>query len=163
MDFAEMKKKAMQIKDKCVVIANETIDKTILKASESSLVLKNQQQLEEFILESQNKTFVSSDWENKVFTRRTILIIGDIKKDFFKDFIISFPVLFTKSFSQNVKMKLADFSNTEIDLSKYDLKEFPSMIVFENKEIYKIIIWEEEIKKVVKGLSLDINKTIDEI
>jgi hypothetical protein len=37
------------------------------------------------------------------------------------------------------------------------------MIVYENKEIYKIISGEENIKKVVKSFSLDINKTIEEL
>jgi hypothetical protein len=37
------------------------------------------------------------------------------------------------------------------------------MVVFENKKVYKIIEWEENILKVVKERGLDINKTIDSL
>lgn len=163
MDFSKIKAKAFQFKDKVVEFTDKTIVEAAKKVSQSNIVLKNQVELDEFILKSENKTYTNDLWESKVFTKRCLVIFWDSTKDFFREFLFLLPVLLTKWFSQNLSIKLIDINNKEIEYSKYDLKEIPSMIVFENKIIYKIIIWEENIKKVVKSLSLDINKSIEEI
>jgi hypothetical protein len=77
--------------------------------------------------------------------------------------LIYLPVLLTKSFSQNLSLKLVDSNNESIDLKKYGIEEVPTLLVYENKIVYKIISGEENIKKVVKSFSLDINKTIEEL
>jgi hypothetical protein len=53
--------------------------------------------------------------------------------------LLSIPVLLTKSFSQNVSLKIVDIKDEKIDIKKYDLSEIPALIVFENKEVYKTI------------------------
>jgi len=37
----------------------------------------------------------------------------------------------------------------------------PALVIFENEKVYKVIQGEENIQKVVKTASLDINKTIE--
>jgi hypothetical protein len=53
--------------------------------------------------------------------------------------LLYLPVLLTKSFSQNLSLKLVDTNNEKIDYKKYEVEIVPTMIVYENKEIYKII------------------------
>jgi len=50
-----------------------------------------------------------------------------------------------------------------VDLKKYTFKTYPSLILFENLKVSKVIEGEENIQKVVNSLSLDINKTINEL
>ena len=163
MDFAKFKSKLGELKDKAVEFKDKTVENTAKKISESTLVLVNQQSFEEFIQKSENKKFTSKEWVEKTFVKRVFILIWDSKKDFFKDLIVSLPILYTKAYSQSLLFKVVDISTGNIDYSKYEIKDFPSILVFENKELYKIIAGEENVKKVVKTLSLDINKTIDEI
>jgi len=163
MDFSGFKKKALELKNKAIELKNKWIDYSAKKVSESSLVLKSQEEVDNFILKSQNTTFTNKEWETKIYEKRCALIIWDSNKNFFKEFLLSFPILLTKWFSQNLPLKIIDIQNIKINLEKYNLSEIPSLIIFENKEVYKIIIWENNIKKVVKSLSLDINKTIEEL
>lgn len=163
MDFSKIKQKAIELKDKAIELKDKTVDMTAEKISKSSLVLQGQEDFDKFILKSENKTFLNQEWETKVFEKRCLVIFWDSSKDFFKEFLLSIPVLLTKSFSQNVALKIVDVKDEKIDIKKYSLSEIPALIVFENKEVYKTITWEDNIKKVVKSLTLDINKTIEEI
>lgn len=163
MDFKTLKQKAFELKDKAIEFTEKTIETSAQKLWESSVVLKNDIELQDFVLKSENKDYITKEWVSKINIKRVLVVFWDWKKDFFKSMLLYLPVLLTKSFSQNLSLKLVDINNEDIDLKKYDLKEFPSLIVFENKEIYKVILWEENIKKVVKSLSLDINETIEKI
>lgn len=163
MDLSKLKQKALELKNKAVELKNKTIDEAAKKVSESSVVLKNNEELYEFILKSQNTTFTNQNWESKIYTKRCAVIIWDSSLNFFKELLFSLPILLAKWFSQNLPIKVVDIKNESINLTAYNISEFPSLIIFENKEVYKIIVWEDNIKKVVKSLSLDINKTIDEI
>jgi hypothetical protein len=58
---------------------------------------------------------------------------------------------------------MADCNNTALLLEEYNIWEFPALLVFENKQLYKMILWEDNVKKVVKTLDLDINNTIDQL
>ncbi|MDD5769612.1 MAG: hypothetical protein PHE25_01485 [Candidatus Gracilibacteria bacterium] len=167
MDFKSIKenavKNAIKFKNKAIDFKNKAIDLSVEKVSKSSLVIKNQTELDDLILKSENKINKNQEGEEKTFIKRVFVIFGDSKQNFFKEFLVSFPILLAKVFSQNVSFKVVDISNIQIDYSKFNLKEFPAMIIFENKEIYKIIYGEENLKKVVKSLTLDINKTVDEL
>lgn len=163
MDFKTLKQKAIEAKQKAVEFKNKTIEKTAQQVSKSSLVIKNNEELEYFITKSENKTFVDKEWTTKIFEKRVFVIFGDSKNKFFEEMLIAIPILYTKSFSQSTSFKLVDINNEKIDLKKYSLEEYPSMVVFENKEVYKIIAWEKNIKKVVNSFTLDINKTIEEL
>lgn len=91
------------------------------------------------------------------------MIAGNKEQNFFQDMIIALPILLTKAFSQSLQIKMVDISKEDIDLKKYHCEVFPALLIFENKELYKTISGEENVKKVVKTMSLDINKTIEEI
>ena len=73
------------------------------------------------------------------------------------------PVLEAKTFSQSVKFKLADINMEGLHKSAYEIHEEPCLVVFENEKIIKTLSGEENIQKVVKSLSLDINNTIEEL
>jgi hypothetical protein len=48
-------------------------------------------------------------------------------------------------------------------LKEYNIKNQPCLVVFETKEVIKIIEWEENILKIVKDLNLDLEKSIESI
>ncbi len=155
MKFSDFKNKVISFKNKVV----ETWAK---KIAESNLVIRTKNDLEEFIKLSQNKDFIDPQtWEQKIFTRRTIVIFVEKDSKFYEEFLVQIPILFTKSWSQNVSFKLCDLDIWELE--NFNIKSFPSLVVFENEKLIKILEWEENIKKVVKVLSLDINNTIDNI
>lgn len=146
MDFWPLKAKFNQFKEKAIEITDKTIEMTAKKISESTLVIKTQNEFETFISKSENKKFINDKWEEKIFTKRVFIVFWDSKQDFFKEFMLSLPVLLTKSFSQNISFKVVDISNKEINYSLYELKDFPTLLVFENKEMYKSISWEENLR-----------------
>lgn len=157
------KEKFNLFKSKVIDFKDKTIDKTAKKVAESKIVIKDNEWLEELIEKSKNTSFKSESWEEKTFTKRSFLIVWNKESDFFKDFLPSIPILLAKSFAQNVFLRFADINNKQIDLSNLDIKEHPSLIIYENKEVYKIISWDENIKKLVKDLTLDINKSIENL
>jgi len=91
------------------------------------------------------------------------VIFADIRSDFFKQMLYKLPVLSTKAFSQNISLRLADISMKKLDKKSYQLGSKESLIVFENKKITQNLQGEENIQKVVKSLSLDINKDIQDL
>jgi hypothetical protein len=74
MDFNSFKQKALELKQKAVEITNKTIENTAQKLSESSFVVKNEKELDEFIQKSENKSFVTKEGESKVFIKRVLVI-----------------------------------------------------------------------------------------
>lgn len=158
-----LKEKAIEMKEKVIELKDKTVETTAKKMSESSLVLKTESELTEFIAKSENKKFTTKEGEEKTFIKRVFVIAGNGKENFFQDMIIALPILLTKAFSQSLQIKMIDTSNENIDLKPYKNEVFPALFIFENKELYKTISGEENVKKVVKTMSLDINKTIEEI
>lgn len=163
MDLKSLKQKALELKDKAMEITNKTIETSVSKLAETSIVLKTELELNDFVLKSENKVYTSPEWDTKIYEKRVFVIFWDAKSKFFKELLYILPVLLTKSFSQNTHIKVVDTNNEEINHKRYNFEEIPTMIVFQNKEVYKLISWEENIKKVVKSFTLDINKTIDEL
>lgn len=163
MDFSKLKQKALELKNKTVEMKDKAVEFSAEKISQSWLVLKEQSDLESLIWKSENKIITSKEWDEKTFVKRSILVVWNGEKDFFKDFLISIPVLVTKSFSQSLSIKILDINNKNVSIAEYNIDDFPALVVFENKEVYKVITWEDNVKKVVKSLNLDINKTIEEI
>jgi hypothetical protein len=47
------------------------------------------------------------------------------------------PILITKAFSQNIPLKVCDIDLK--DLSEYNIKSQPSLLVFETENVVKII------------------------
>lgn len=163
MDFSKWKQKAKDLWNKVVELKDKTLDYTAQKVSESGLVIKDQTDLEKLVLSSANKTFTTKDGEEKISIKRSLLVLGDSNDKFYREFLWSIPVLVTKSFTQNMKLKLLDTNNIAVNIAKYKVKQTPALLVFENKKVYKTILGEDNIKKVVKTLSLDINKSIEDI
>jgi hypothetical protein len=68
-----------------------------------------------------------------------------------------------KAFSQNVVLKLAVSNIKDVDFTKYGITKFPSLVVFENNKVLKVVSSKESILKLVKSFNLDINKEIDNL
>lgn len=150
------------VKDKAIWAKDKAVNFWAAKISNSRLIIKDEDEFYDFIDMSKNKKSTTDDGEERIYTKRVIVIAWDSEEDFFQDFVLTIPKLLTKTFSQSVKLKMIDTQNIQIDLTKFEIESFPCMIVFENKEIYKKIYGEENIKKLFKWFNFDINKAIDE-
>lgn len=161
MDF---KKLFEDTKTKANEMTNKAIDYSSQKLMESKLTLETKEALEEYQADSKNKEFTSKETgETKTFTRRSILIIGEEKSNFFKDALYILPVIATKAFTQNVSVKLAKSDIKDFDYESIQVKEFPSLVLFENEKVAKVITGADAILKLVKSFDLDINKQIDNL
>jgi len=157
MDFTDIKKKAFEMKNKALEYSSDRL-------SNSSLTIDSKKELDEFIAKSENTKFTSSETgKEKIFVKRVIILFWDEKTDFFKKALYKAPVLIAKSFSQNIPFKLAKSTIKDSALSDYKVSELPSLVVFENKEMYKVITWEENILKLVNSFNLDINTLIKDM
>ena len=102
MDFAELKKKALEAKDKLVATSTQ-------KMVESGMVLNTKEELAEFIKKSQTKTITSKETgEEKTFVKKVIVLFAEKDSDFLKKALLQSVVFITKSFSQNVPFKICD-------------------------------------------------------
>jgi len=167
MDFKSFKEKALekakQLKDKTIEITDKTIDYSAKKLGESAFTISEKKDLDIFIKKSAKSKFKNKEtWVEKTYSHRVLVIFGDEKSDFFKDALLSLPVLSAKAFTQNMSIKLAKSSIKGLIIKDYNIEELPSLVVFENEKYLKTIKGEENILKLVKSLSLDINKGIDE-
>ena len=154
MDFAELKKKAIKF-------GNDMVETWAKKLAESSMVINKIEDLEKFIEKSKTKSFTSSETGiTKEFIKKVIVIFAEKDSSFMKKSLVWLPVLITKAFSQNIPLKMCDIKIE--DLKKYDIKKLPTLVVFETEKIIDIIEWEEDINKITKSLSIDINKSIED-
>lgn len=161
MDFEQLKKKAQELKKQALEKTQDAVDYGAKKLGESSLTLKTNKELQEFVAKSKNTFTEMEDGSKKENTKRVVVIFADTKSDFFEKMLYMLPVLATKAFSQNVSLKLADIAMKDLDTKTYAIKKWPSLAVFENTKLLKTLQGEESIQKVVKSASLDINTTID--
>ncbi len=153
-----------ELENKMFKFTEGFIKNTAKTLSSSSFTISSKDELKGFIQRSKNILFEDTKRkQKKTFIKRVIVIFGDEKTDFFQKALIKLPILWTKAFSQNMLIKLAKSSIKLLRLEEYKVKKLPSMVVFEDTKIYKVIEWEENILKVVKSLSLDINKTIEKL
>lgn len=144
MDFSELKKKALELKDSAVKYGNETLDKTANKLKDSSLVIKDLAELNKFV--SENK--------------HTLVIFWKSETEFYKKSILTFPVLFAKGWANNYKIKMYDVVDFDSVKDNYKLEELPSMLIIEQGDIVEVVKWDENIMKVVKNLSLEVEWVI---
>lgn len=155
MDFNKLKKDLLKK-------AENAVESTAKKLSESNFTIKSKKELDVLISKSKENSFTSKEtWENKIFKRKSILIVWDENSSFFKKALINFPVLYTKAFSQSIEIKLSKSKLEWIDFNELDVKSFPAVIVFMDEKVYKVISGEESIQKLVKSFNLDINKEIE--
>ena len=154
MDFAELKKKAIKF-------GNDMVETWAKKLAESSMVINKIEDLEKFIEKSKTKSFTSSETGvTKEFIKKVIVIFAEKDSSFMKKSLVWLPVLITKAFSQNIPLKMCDIKLEE--LKKYDIKKLPTLVVFETEKIIDVVEWEEDINKITKSLSIDINKSIED-
>lgn len=121
-------------------------------------------ELDKFLEKS--KTTVGKDSQTgkeKKFKHRIIVIFADTKSDFFTQMLYIFPILSAKVFSQNMHIRLANISMKKLDKDMYHINATEVLVVIENMKVIKTINGAENIQKIVKSLSLDINKSVDEL
>jgi hypothetical protein len=161
MDF---KKLVDQAKNKTKELSDKAVTFSSNKLASSGLTLKKAEDIQKIIDSSVNKEFTSKETGiSKTFIKKSIIIFADEKSDFFKEVLYILPVLATKSFSQNIPFKIASSNIKDFDYKGHELKEFPSLVLYENKKIKKTLTGKENILKLVKTIDLDINKLIEEL
>ncbi len=157
MDFAKLKNKLIETKNKAV----ESSAKALWN---SMFTIKSIEELNNTISKSKQTTFTNKEtWETKTYIKNSFVLFWDENSDFFKESLITFPVLATKAFSQNITLKLAKTNIENLKLEDYNIKEIPSLVVFENEKVKTVIAWKENILKLVKSTNLDINGEIEKI
>lgn len=150
------------IKNKLIETKNKAIDYSAEKLSNSMFTIQNKKELDKIILKSKTTSFTNIEtWITKEYLKKVYILFWDDKSDFFKEALIIFPVLATKAFSQNITMKLANSNMTDLNLSEYNIKTIPSLLIFEDEKVINIIEGRENILKLVKSLKLDINSDIE--
>ncbi len=155
MDFKALKEKAIKFK-------NDTVASWAKKLAESSMVIKTKEDLDKLIAKSKNTSFTNKEtWETKNFTKYSIVVFAEKNSDFYEDALIQMPVLITKAFASSISLKMCDLDIKE--LSKYKIVETPTLALFSNEKLTKLVVWEENIKTIVKTLDLDIIKAIENI
>ena len=157
MDFAKLKSKLIETK-------NKTVESSAKALWNSMFTIKNIEELNKTISKSKQTSFTNKEtWETKTYTKNSFVLFWDENSDFFKESLITFPVLATKAFSQNITLKLAKTNIENLKLDDYNIKEIPSLVVFENEKVKTVIAWKENILKLVKSTNLDINSEIEKI
>lgn len=164
MDFKSLKEKALKLKEKASGKTQDVIDYGAKKLTNSKYTIEDKKQLIEVISKTANTKFkTKKDWKIVTYKHRAIVIFADEWSDFFKEALFALPMMITKTFAQNVPIKLAKSKITWVKLSDYKVraKTLPCLVVIENKKVIKNIEWSEKILKLVKSFHLDINKLID--
>ncbi|MDD2908115.1 MAG: hypothetical protein PHH98_05780 [Candidatus Gracilibacteria bacterium] len=157
MDFKKFKNKLIETK-------NKAIDYSAEKLGESMFTIKNIEELNAIIGKSKTTMFTNKETGIiKEYIKNSYVLFGDENTDFFKEALIIFPVLATKAFSQNITLKLAKTNIKDLVLENYEIKEVPSLVIFENEKVKKVITGRENILKLVKSFKLDINNQIENI
>lgn len=161
MDF---KKFVETAKNKTKEYSDKAVDFSSKKLSESKLTLKTAEELQKLIDSSQNTKFTNKEtWVEKIFVKHSIIILWDEKSDFFKQALYILPVLATKGFTKNTSVKIAGNDIKDFDYKTIQVEEFPSLVLFENKEVKKVITGKENILKLVKTWNFDINELVEKL
>lgn len=158
MDFKKIKEKAQFFIQQSWEKINESIDIWIRKIEKSSFVLSDIKELQKVIDETKN----TINQYGKVSTKKTIIICAEKWSDFYRHLLsYIFPIVYWKAWTQNMWVKLCNIEKS--DLKKYNVWEFPALIVFEDTKVLKVIHWKANIEKVVKNLNMDINELINNL
>lgn len=160
MDFSKFKEKLSSIKSSTAKFYNETIENTAKKVVQSNFTIKTLFELEDFIWKSKN---YFSEASGKEEWKKIICIFASKDSDFFKKFLYEIPLIYTKAWSRNIWIKLVESSFEGLDLLRFNITVLPSLVLFENEKVAKVVATEEKINKIVNGLNLDIEKSIKDI
>ena len=66
-----------------------------------------------------------------------------------------------EGFTKNTEVKIAGNKIQDFDYKTIQVEEFPSLVLFENKEVKKVITGKENILKLVKTWNFDINGLVE--
>jgi len=160
MDFSKFREKLSSIKSSTAKFYNETIENTAKKVVQSNFTIKTLFELEDFIWKSKN---YFSEASGKEEWKKIICIFASKDSDFFKKFLYEIPLIYTKAWSRNIWIKLVESSFEGLDLLRFNVTVLPSLVLFENEKVAKVVATEEKINKIVNGLNLDIEKSIKDI
>lgn len=179
MDFTKIKKRATELWKKSLETSKHVTKKWIEasrkagkslgdyteeKLRDSKFILKDKENFHTIVESSKNKEFTDKKTGiSKTFTRRSVIFICQKEGKFTTSILYKLPFILTKSFAQNISFWIILWELKWVELKKYKFQSFPSILLFENWSVSKIIEWEENVQKVVNSMSLDINKTIDEL
>lgn len=163
MDIKSLKEKANELKKKALEAKDIAIKKTLEWIYNSQICIKTQTDFDSFVLKSLNNFYTDKEWVKKETVRRSLIVYWDFQDKEFQKVLIWIPVLIAKWFSENTGLKILDTNNTDVKTEIYEEFEKPSILMYENKLLEKIVPGKESVLKVVKSLNLDINKTIDEL
>ena len=109
MDFKKLREEAQKLKNKAQNAGKNALEYGASKIADSKVMLKTLEELKEFQEASHNTSKKNPETgENKEFVHRALLIVADVKSDFFQSLLYKLPILQTKAFSQSVKIKLLD-------------------------------------------------------
>lgn len=158
MNLKKLKEKAITLKNNTLKKIDNVIEKKAEKLQLSKAILRKQEEIEDFIKLSKN--YKNKETWNTV-KKRVIIIFAEKNTDFYRSALYMIPILYTKSWSQNMKFRISSIKLEKLEI--YKIKKIPSLVLFENEKVYKIISWIENIKKVVKSLKVNINDTIDKL
>lgn len=131
------------------------------KIAASRITIDSKKELEDFIAESQTTTYTKENGEEKTFSHTVIVVFWKESSNFFKDALLHFPILVTKAFAQNIKLKLAKAEIKDVQLTDYNIQSTPAMCIFTNEKLVKTIQWEENIEKITKSFTIDILSEIE--
>jgi len=160
MDFSKFKDKLSSLKSSAVKVYNETVEKSAVKLIGSNFTIKTLFELEDFIWKSKN---YFSEASGKEEWKKIICIFASKESDFFKKFLYEIPVIYTKAWSRNIWIKLVESSFDWLDLPRFQISVLPSLVLFENEKVAKVVATEEKINKIINNLSLDIEKSIKDV
>ena len=150
MDFKSFAEKAKKVASDAADKVKDFTDKTVEKTAQSFAKSKV------FIRDDENST--KKEKLDKLIqeNKKIIIIFWKEESEFFRKALVMFPVLFTKWWAQNFKLKLYPLDADESVNTDYGLEKLPSLIIFKEGEMSEKIEWEENVMTVVKKLSLDI-------
>lgn len=164
MDLQVLREEAFKFKVKAQKAGAQMLSASADKLVESKYTLGTLKELQDCITKSKTTTGVDSKTKKaKKFKHRVVVIFLDTKSEYFKTLVYKLPILITKAFSQSIILRVADIAMKDLDKKAYKISGTESMVVFEDEKVIKSLEGQENIQKVVKSLSLDINSTIDSL
>jgi len=164
MDLQILREEAKKFQKKAQKVGEKVLSASTDKLVESKYTLSSVSELDACVKKSEETLGTDSKTgKEKKFSHRVVIIFADTKSDYFKSFLYKLPVLITKAYSQWVVCRVADNSMKDLDKKKHKISWEISMVVYENKKVIKVLEGIDNVQKVVKSPSLDINTTIDNL
>lgn len=164
MDFWELKNKASKLKDSAMKASKSAMEYSAGILADSKLTLTTIQELELFLKKSLTTRWKDSvTWKDKEYKHQVIVIFANMKSEFFQHMLYKLPVLSAKAFSQNIAIRLADINMKNLDTKLYQISDLETLVVLQDEKVVQSIAWSENIQKIVKSMTLDINKSIAEL